>query len=174
MSDQTQEAMKNAQTYTRVKPQSDLDFNLMITETLWGSNLVSPDLQDALTQKFQMVDGDGKQVFNETGQPIVTERAAWGLLSFYTRDLRLSNLSYKSGEIQYCQHYLDLAGDFLKEKMVIPFLICLSRVATVSELAQSKGGFLRKQMNTLRMESSEETLDPAKKSILGGFGGGRR
>ena len=165
-------AIKQAQQFTRIKPQSDLDFNLMITETLWGSSLVNPELQEELTKRYQMIDGDGKPVFNNEGQPVVTERAAWGLLSFYTRDLRLSNLSYKTGEIQYCQHYLDLGGDFLKETMIVPFLICLSRVATITELAQSKGGFLRRNMNTLRMESSEEQLDPNKKSLFG-FGKNR-
>ena len=167
------DALKQAQQYTRVKPSSDLDFNLMITETLWGSNLVSPDLQEALTKQYQMIDENGNKMFTEQGDPVVTEKAAWGLLSFYTRDLRLSNLSYKTGEIPYCQHFLDLAGDLLKEKMVIPFLICLSRAATVTELAQSKGGFLRRQMNTLRMESSEETLDPTKKSLFNLNKGGR-
>lgn len=163
--------LRQAQQYSRIKPSSDLDFNLMITETLWGSNLVSPDLQEALTKQYQMVDEEGNPVVDDQGNPVVTEKAAWGLLSFYTRDLRLSNLSYKTGEIQYCQHYLDLGGDFLKEKMITPFLICLSRAATIIELAQSKGGFLRRNMNTLRMESSEETLDPQKKSL---FGFGRR
>ena len=163
--------IKQAQTFSRIKPQSDLDFNLMITETLWGSNLVSPDLQEALTKHYQMLDAEGKPIYNKQGEPVVTEKAAWGLLSFYTRDIRLSNLSYQTGEIQYCQHYLDLAGDMLKEKMIVPFLICLSRAATILELAQSKGGFLRRNMNTLRMESSEEQLDPKKKSM---FGMGRR
>lgn len=152
----------------RVKPASDLDFNLMITETLWGSSFVSQELQQHLTKSFQMVDSEGKPVFDNKGEPVVTKEALWGMMSFYTRDLRLSNLSYKSNEIQYCMNYLDLAGDFLKEGMIKPFLVCLSRVATVTELAQSKGGFLRRQMNTLRTENVDELLEPKKKSIFGG------
>ena len=108
-----------------------------------------------------------KGIYDDDGRPVVTQEALWGMMSYYTRDLRLSNLSYKSNEIQYCQHYLDLAGDFLKEGMLKPFLVCLSRVATITELAQSKGGFLRRQMNTLRTENVEEALEPKKKNIFG-------
>lgn len=151
----------------RISPRSDLDFNLMITETLWGSSFVSPELQEHLTKRYQMKGDDGKPLFNEEGLPIVSEQALWGMMSYYTRDLRLSNLSYKSNEIQYCMHYLDLAGDFLKERMIKPFLICLSRVATVTELAQSKGGFLRRNMNTLRTENVNEEIEPKKKSLWG-------
>lgn len=153
---------------SRVRPSSNLDFNLMITETLWGSSFVSPELQQHLTKNFQMTDKDGKPLYTDDGKPVVTQEALWGMMSYYTRDLRLSNLSYRSNEIQYCQHYLDLAGDFLKEGMIKPFLVCLSRVATITELAQSKGGFLRRQMNTLRTENVDEFLEPAKKSIFGG------
>jgi hypothetical protein len=152
----------------RVSPRNDLDFNLMITETLWGSGLVSPELQGHLTKHYQQYDEEGEPLMDDKGKPVVSEEALWGMMSYYTRDLRLSNLSYKSNEIQYCMHYLDLAGDFLKERMLKPFLICLSRVATVTELAQSKGGFLRRQMNTLRTENVDEVLEPPKKSMWGG------
>lgn len=152
----------------RLTPRSDLDFNLMITETLWGSSFVSPELQEHLTKNFQVNDEHGAPMYDAEGHPVVTKEALWGMMSFYTRDLRLSNLSYKSNEIQYCKDYLDLAGDLLKENMIKPFLICLSRVATVTELAQSKGGFLRRQMNTLRTENVDELLEPKKKGIFGG------
>lgn len=159
MSEQTQQQ--------RISPRSNLDFNLMITETLWGSSFVSPELQEHLTKNFQITDSNGNPLVNDQGQPVVSKEALWGLMSYYTRDLRLSNLSYRSNEIQYCQHYLDLAGDFLKEGMLKPFLVCLSRVATITELAQSKGGFLRRQMNTLRTENVDEFLEPKKKNIFG-------
>ena len=152
----------------RVSPRSDLDFNLMITETLWGSSFVSHELQEELTKDYQLLDADGKPLYTEQGLPVVNKTALWGLMSYYTRDLRLSNLSYKNNEIQYCMYYLDLAGDFLKENMIKSFLVCLSRVATVTELAQSKGGFLRRQMNTLRTENVDEILEPKKKTIFGG------
>lgn len=159
------------QQQTRISPRSDLDFNLMITETLWGSSFVSLELQHHLTKHFQVTDEDGKPLKDEQGRPVIGKEALWGMMSYYTRDLRLSNLSYKSNEIQYCMHYLDLAGDFLKEGMIKAFLICLSRVATITELAQSKGGFLRRQMNTLRTENVDEILEPNKKSL---FGGGKK
>jgi len=160
--------VSNNQTPARIRPQSDLDFNLMITETLWGSSFVSPELQAELSKEYQLLDENGKPLFTQDGLPIVNKTALWGLMSYYTRDLRLSNLSYKNNEIQYCMYYLDLAGDFLKENMIKSFLVCLSRVATVTELAQSKGGFLRRQMNTLRTENVDEILEPKKKTIFGG------
>ena len=159
--------MNEAQQQVRVRPQSNLDFNLMITETLWGSQFVSPELQSHLTKQFQMTDSEGRPVYDEQGKPLVSEQALWGLMSFYTRDLRLSNLSYKTNEIQYCLHYLNLAGDCLKEGYIKPFLKALSEVASVTELAQSKGGFLRRQMNTLRTENVDEFLEPKKKNIFG-------
>lgn len=158
---------QTVQTPARMLPRNDLDFNLMITETLWGSPYVNAELQNYLSQTHAVKDAEGRPVLYDDGKPLLQGNAAWGMMSFYTRDLRLSNLSYKTNEFQYCQYYLDLAGDFLKEGMIQPFLICLSRVATVTELAQSKGGFLRRQMNTLRTENSEELLEPKKKSIFG-------
>lgn len=152
----------------RIKPTSDLDFNLMITETLWGSPYVNNELKEHLTKHFQEKDEDGNPLYHpETGEPLLTQKALWGVHAYYTRDLRLSNLSYTSGEIPYCQHYLDLAGDFIRVYMLEAFNTCIARVATVTELAQSKNGFLRRQLNTLRTESSQETLEPPKRSLWG-------
>ncbi|RLC36021.1 hypothetical protein DRH27_05910, partial [Candidatus Falkowbacteria bacterium] len=141
-------------TNLRNVPKSDLDFNLMITETLWGSPYVNEELKSHLTKKFQMKDEAGNLKYDEEGEPVLTEKALWGVHAYYTRDLRLSNLSYKSGEIPYCAHYLDLAGDFLRVFMLDAFNTCIARVATITELAQSKGGFLRRQLNTLRTEQA--------------------
>jgi len=148
-------------------PTSDLDFNLMTTDTVWGKNQDIPiDLRTALEQYYQARDADGKV----TG---TYKKRLWGLLGFYTRDMRLGNLTEKNGELAYVHYYLDLANDMLQAEMVEPFLICLSRAATRLELSQSKMGFLRKQMNTFRQESTYQELEPPKKSLFGMAKGGK-
>lgn len=144
----------------RVMPRSDLDFNLMTTDSVWGSPHISQELRARVSKQFL--------VYNEdTQKDEVTEASLWGLLGFYTRDMRLANLSVINGEVNYCQYYLDLANDMLQADMVEPFLICLSRVATVLELSQSKGGFLRRRMNTFTSEHFQTEEGPAKKSLFG-------
>lgn len=92
------------------------------------------------------------------------EENMWAMMSFYTRDLRLANLT--DPELNYCVHYLNLAGDFLKMGFRRAFLIALSRVATMVELSQSRKGFLRKRINTITTEKYEKPIEPEKKSIL--------
>lgn len=143
----------------RMLPRSDLDFNLMTTDAVWGSPYISEALRERVSKYFVS--------YNEKNEEIVTKDDLWGLLGFYTRDMRLANLSMFNGELNYCQYYLDLANDFLQANMIEPFLICLSRVATVLELSQSKGGFLRRRMNTFTSEHFQGDIEPKKKSLFG-------
>lgn len=143
----------------RVLPRSELDFNLMTTNGVWGSGEISPELKDRLSKYYAVNDKDG--------QLKVSKENLWSLLGFYSRDLRLANLSTWSGEVFYCQYYLDLSADLLREDMVEPFLICLSRVASVLELSQSKGGFLRRRMNTFSQENITGEMEPKKKTLFG-------
>lgn len=143
----------------RVTPRSELDLNLLITDSVWGSPHISSSLKDKLEKYYASR--------NEKGQTVITSENLWELLGFYTRDLRLANLSTVRGELQYCQYYLDLANDFLQAGYIEPFLICISRVATITELSQSKGGFLRRGMNTLRHENVNQELEPKKKTLFG-------
>ena len=152
----------------RVMPKSELDLSLMTTDSVWGKDEVPVQLQSALKKYKNQLDKDGKTIFDKTGNPIVTEESLWSLLGFYTRDVRLANLSLWNGEFQYCQYFLDLAGDMLSEKLLEPFIICLRRVATVLELSQSKGGFLRRRINTFTSESTPlNSGEPPKKSLFG-------
>jgi len=148
------------QTQKRVLPQSELDFYLMTTDSVWGKDEISNDLKTKLTKYFSETGEDGEQK--------ITYDSLWGLLGFYTRDMRLANLSEWNGEIQYAQYYLNLANDLLHAEMVEPFLIALSRVATLLELSQSKRGFLRRQMHTLRTEHMQGEIEPKKKKLFGG------
>lgn len=154
--------------HPREVPNSFLDLSLMTTNTLWGTEYVSPELKNHLTKHFYKVDDKGRLLTDAEGRPIIDKKELWGFFGFYTRDLRLGNLSYKNNEIPYCQHYLDLAGDILNSGFQDAFGACLRRVATITELSQSKGGFLRRQSNTIRQEQSQELLEPEKKSFWGG------
>lgn len=153
---QTQQPQKGK----RLLPQSELDLALLTTNSVWGQPEVSAELQNRLNKFFKVKTQDGKEGY--------TIESLWGLLGYYTRDIRFGNLSVFNGEVEYTKYYLDLAGDFLQAQMVEPFLICLSRVATVLELSQSKGGFLRRRMNTFSQEVTHQELEPPKKSLFGG------
>lgn len=148
-----------------IRPQSELDFNLWLTDTVWGSNWVSEELRQQLVKDYAVTDANGNVVTDDQGRPLLKRQSLWALMNYYTRDLRLSNLS--GSELEYCIHFLDLAGDFLKEGFFKAFLISLSRVATVLELAQSKGGFLRKELRTSRISQSVSE-EPPKKSLFRG------
>ena len=148
------------QNQTKVMPRTELDFNLMTTDSVWGNQDINPELRARLSRFYAFQDP-------KTGQKSVTKESLWSLLGFYTRDMRLANLSTWNNEFEYCQYHLDLANDLLQADQIEPFLIALSRVATVLELSQSKGGFLRKRMNTLTQEHYQGDLEPKKKSFFG-------
>lgn len=144
----------------RTLPQSELDLAMLTTDSVWGKHEISHELRERLNQFY-----DGE---DEEGNRTTTVASLWGLLGFYTRDMRLANLNPINGEMQYCQYYLDLANDLLQAQQVKPFMICLSRVATILELSQSKNGFLRRKLNTFTHEQIHETREPPKKSLFGG------
>lgn len=144
------------QSVRRIMPQSGLDFNMMLTDTMYGSQQIGAQLSRKVKTRTDEEDPDRAE--------------AWELLSFYTRDLRLSNIGER--EIVYCQHYIDLAGDCLREGYMEAFAKALALAATVLELAQSKGGFLRKRQNTLTQENVSGELESPKKRLL--FAGKKR
>jgi len=141
-------------------PTSDLDYNMKIIENTWGKEGISKELfKKLINVKSVSKDDDGVVT--------VDYDSLWSMLGFYTRDLRLSNLD--SFSYRACEHYLNLANDLLNSDDIGNFLICLSRVATIIEISQSKGGFLRKQMNTLTQKNEFSGLDEAqKKSFITG------
>jgi hypothetical protein len=153
--------------HNRILPSSDTDFNMLTTDSTWGSSEVPYELRDALSRFVDGFDADGKQV--------LTKKSLWGLLGFYTRDIRLGNLSEFNNELQSCRFWLDFAHDMLLDDMYEPFMVGLSRAVCILETSQSKKGFLRRLMNTLRHENVQQTIEPPKKGFLGGYkkeGGG--
>ena len=145
---------------SRPLPTNDLDLNLMLTNSVWGSKEVPQELKDKLSRFISSREIDGSTK--------ITKASLWGLLGFFTRDMRLGNLSSFDNELQTCRYHIDLANDLLSVDMVEPFLIALSRSASILETSQSKGGFLRRMMNTLRQEHIQQQLEPPKKKIFGG------
>lgn len=145
------------QVVRRVQPTSGLDFNLMLTDTMYGSPQVGMQLKSKVRSRIEAQEG---------GNEDPERMDAWELLSFYTRDLRLSNLGQL--EMVYCQYYIDLAGDCLREGYMEAFATALARSATVLELCQSKNGFLRRQNNTLRSEQITGELAEKKRLLFMG------
>ena len=168
---QPQNNQQQPQQFRRTTPQSDLDYNMLITDPTWGTAELSPELKKVLARSYQV---EAKDKDGNVSQ-VSLQSVAWDMLNYYKRDLRLANLNAGKNplimnEQFYCEYYLDLAGDFLEVKMYRPFIICLRRVATKLELSQSRNGFLRRQLQTFRQEHITQDLNPPKKGLFG-FGG---
>lgn len=151
------EPNKQSEPQKRLLPRSDLDFNLMMTDTLWSS--LSPELKTELTEKYQGQD--------DAGQQITWEEHYTTVLGIFTRDLRLANLSTWDGELVVVRYHLDLATDLIQTKMRPAAAAAIARVAGILETSQSKGGFLRRRQNTFTQEHFQSELEPKKKSLFG-------
>jgi hypothetical protein len=131
----------------------------MMVDSLWGRQDVPQELKDRLNECVSEYDPETKTTKDKTV-------SLWGILGHYTRDLRLANLS--EDELRIVRYMLDLAADYLSVGLKESFTVCLSRAISILETSQSKKGFLRKQMNTLRQEHTQETIEPKKKRLWGG------
>lgn len=145
---------------TRSVPISELDYQYRTTEPSWGRTDVPHELRAKLGHWVKVIDADGNVTYEM--------ESMWGMFGYYTRDLRLANLSEWNNELEYCSYYLDYAGDLLREEYPESFMTALPRLVTVMELSQSKGGFFRKLLNTFRNEQSIETIEPKKSALSWG------
>lgn len=152
-----QEEERNQQAQEFI-PENNIELSMLYTNPVWGSDReINKSFRDKTTKTINFVN-------QETGQIVqTTTDKLWEQLQFFTRDLRLGNLS--STEVRYCDYYLRFASDCLKEKYIDAFIVALSRVASTIELSQSKGGFLRKRLNTQTKEI-KESMDLNKKNGL--------
>lgn len=155
---------------------SELDLQLYFTDSHWGKPDINQELKDKLSKQYgywqTKRDEQGNAIIDsatgrEVQELLVSEESLWSLLAYYRSDLRFGNLDRFGGEVFYCQYYLDLAGDYLQAGMTEPFLICLSRVITILELSQSRGGFLRRRINTLSQEHINVDSEPKKANLFG-------
>ena len=144
----------------RSSPMSELDLAMKNTNPEWGSHEVNQELQKKLTKYYIQKDDQG----NER----IVEVRLWDLLHIYSRDLRLGNLSTFNNEVHVCEYMLDLSSDLIQANMPRAFLASVTRVATITEVSQSKGGFLRRLMNTLIQENRTQNIEPPKKTLFGG------
>lgn len=155
----------------RVVPVTELEAGMMITDPKWGDQYINSDLKKKLKIMVKKKIPAGATIKTPDGDfqltrdmMVAEEEELWGLLNYYTRDLRLANLS--KDELRYCQHYLDLAGDLLQDGKKRAFIIGLSRAVTILELSQSKGGFLRKRLGTFTREEYRKGDFSDKPNIL--------
>ena len=148
-------------------PLTTLELQYMVTSPAWGQE-ASKDFRKKVSNIVYVKDEKGEYVKDEKGNIYIEQNSLWDLLSMYTRDVRLSNLSRIDGEIEYVRYYLDLAGDLLNAGYKKGFVTALKLAITIMETSQAKGGFLRRQLNTLRQEQQQEILEPKKKAFFGG------
>lgn len=129
-----------------------------------------------INTKGQLVNKKGELILNDQDKPVEVDakESAWGLLSYYNKDLRLGYLKTNAGltgmdEVEYCQHYLDIAGDCLRLGYPKSFTTALTRAITRLELSQSRDGNLRKDMITINQNIKQDINKPKpKKGLLGG------
>ena len=157
--------MPEEQKERRVLPQNELDLSLMTINSMWGRDEIPVATQNLIQKYFSIDTGiDGK--------PSITIKKGWNNLGWMTRDLRLGNLStgkhpFEDNEVAFVDYHIVLAGDMLEAGMIETFIAIMTRIASKLELSQSKGGFLRKQMNTFTQESIHQETEPPKKSMFG-------
>lgn len=166
------EAEKQA-TQQMKQPYTPLDSDWLQVEPAYGKES-TPEFYERLTA----MKGKAEPMFNPDGTPKLDEHGRqvyavefkhlWDELGFFTRDLRLGNLSKMGGDVPYCEHYLALAGDVLSLGCPNSFTSAYRRVAGKLEISQSKGGFFRKNRNTARVERTTTENQGTKKSWVGG------
>lgn len=146
----------------RSLPVNELDLTFMTTQPAWGREAPA-ELQNKLIKLV------GEEYKRDDGRLVIDAEPMWGLLAMYTRDLRLGNLAVWNGELDVCNFWLNLSGDLLRDGYVESFFSALSRVITMLELSQSKGGFLRRRHGTITQErtGSGDSIDPARRGVMG-------
>lgn len=148
---------------SRMIPVNELELAMLTTNPAWGKE-ATPELNEKLSEIRENV------VVDTEGNEFVPKEQLWGLLSFYSRDTRLGNLG--SEDYSYARKYMLFAGDCLMLGYVKSFMVSLSRAISVLELSQSKGGFMRKRLNTSSFEHTRMELSPKKRKWGGKNNGG--
>ena len=163
MANDDQETKALVQQYIKQHPRSvpanDLDLQMQVTDPAWQN--LSPDLQEKLLKKIgeEIQDGESKTLYE----------TLHGILGLYTRDIRLGNLSTWNGEYDFVSYFLESAVIYLEAKFPRACICALNLALAKLEPSSSKSGFLRKLINTIRSESYKSSLEPEKKSPLGGM-----
>jgi hypothetical protein len=135
---------------------------MIVTDPQWGKSI-----PDELRRKLLVLVETGKTIDTDEGKKVeVFEDDLWSLMSFYSRDIRLSNLSSMNGELEYVEYYLNLASDCLRHGLLRSFIKSLSLAVSRMEVSQAKNGFLRKRQGTITQENFDNK-EPQKRGIFG-------
>ena len=153
------------------RPNTDLDFQQQLTDPFISSTYVNPAFSSKFKEYQYVLDADGNITLNEDGtKKIEIKRDLWAVLQMFTRDWRLGNIDTKKEAI-YIRHYLDLTTDIitlLGDDFREPSLISFERALVVNETSQSKGGFLRKMLNTfIHKTTPQGDGEKTKRNLLG-------
>jgi hypothetical protein len=152
------ETQQNPNPTFRNVPENNLDLNMRVIDPDWLN--ATPDFikKEKITGKYRFLEKDG-QIFINVND-IVTN------LDFFTRDIRLSN--YDDKDIKMVRWYLEYAAMLAANKYFDAFNLCLNAVANISETSQGRKGFVRKIINTFRMENKNTTAEERKSSLWNG------
>ena len=141
-------------------PESFLELQYITTAPTWGREAPT-ELWDKLKISQITYDDKGNPEMDQK-----TKQSAWGLLGFFTQDIRLGNLNFL--EVEYAREWIEIAGDLLECDYIGAFNPALRRPIGVLELSQSKGGFLRKMLNKITQHQKFEKVNPNSRSMFGG------
>jgi len=169
--------MSNSQNVKAPRPNTDLDFQQQLTDTFFSSEFMDNNFTNKFREFEIRLDDNGESIKNENGDDkIFLSRDLWAVLQIFNRDWRLGNIDTKREAI-YIRHYLDLSSDILitlGDDFREPALISLERALAVNETSQSKGGFLRKMLNTFIHKTTPNVSDGDEKTKRNLLGFGKR
>jgi len=162
---------------SRTMPYNDLDMQFLLTDPSWGregsAELVAA-VSIAVGESYLRCGECKKKSFDDKGfcnscksslkERVIDKKPLWGLQSYYSRDLRLGNLT--RADMNSALYYLSLAGDFIRTDNIKSFMTSISRVSDIIELSQSRDGFVRKRFGTITQERIDSTGDDPKKKDL--------
>ena len=145
------------------RPNNDLDFQQQLTDPRISSEYSDQNFANKFREFDIQKDENGEDV-------LVVNEDLWSVLQMFTRDWRLGNIDTKREAI-YIRHYLDLTSDILTvlgDEFRKPALISFERAIAVNETSQSKGGFLRKMLNTfIHKTTPAGESEKTKRNLLG-------
>lgn len=154
---------EQSESFRKAPPENNLDYNLQMVEPDWSKSEIGPELRKALTvnKSYRLIKGaDGKVTV------IPEQELLWSRLNaIFTKDNRLSNLT--PFQERYVTYFLDLAYSFMElEGQQESAIKCVSKLASVSEPAQSRQGFLRKRGGTITTENVNKSDAPPRKGLF--------
>ena len=126
----------------------------MTLDPAWHKNIPA-ELKEKLGDvRVQLLKDEDGNAIAETS----VKNTLFDLLATYKKDLRLGYIDKE--ELRRCEHKLNIAEDCLRLNCFRGFITAFSQVATVIELSQSKGGFIRKMQNTIITGETKMDVEP--------------